>query len=139
MQMYADTGRYPFYDNGQGQLERVGNVDATHLTSNDACNGAAPQAMSCDTTAPVTGGNWGNFSVLKVDSLAGHLIDNDPNYATTGPRAWRGPYLQAVPPTDPWGRSYLVNIGNAPPPLGPGPDQPWVVVLSAGPDSIINT
>lgn len=137
-QMYKDTGRWPFYDNGQGKLSRTGNVDATHLTSNNNCNSATPQAMSCDDTAPVTGANWGDFSILKVDSLAGQLIENDPGYATTGPRAWKGPYLDRIPQQDPWGRSYLVNIGNADP-AAEGPSQPWVVVLSAGPDGIVNT
>ncbi len=136
--MYADTSRWPFYDDGQGQKNRIGNVDATHLTSNPACNSATPQAMSCDTTAPTSGANWGNFSVLKVDSLAGQLMDNDPGYLTTGPRAWRGPYVEAVPPLDPWGRSYLVNIGNADP-AAEGPGQPWVVALSAGPNGIIES
>jgi hypothetical protein len=43
-----------------------------------------------------------------------------------------------IPPTDPWGRSFLVNIANADP-QEEGPTQKWVIVISAGPDGEIDT
>src|SRR5437773_8445555 len=54
-QMYKDTGRWPFYKVGTGPLTIAPATDAATLTSNPACNAAAPAAMACDTTAPVTG------------------------------------------------------------------------------------
>jgi len=113
-QMYKDTGRWAFYAAGDERPLAFASVDANILTSNNACNGA-PAAGSCDTTAPVTGSNWGTFSAIKFQSLASQLIDNDPVYSTSGGRAWKGPYLDAIPGLDPWGRSYLVNIGAADP------------------------
>ena len=138
-QMYKDTGRWAFYDNGVGKLTYTSGTDTAILTSNNLCNSATPQAMSCNTTAPVTGGSWGDFSTVKADSLAGQLIENDPAYSTARPRAWSGPYLEAIPALDPWGRSYLVNIGNADPDAEGSTTQKWVVVISAGPDGNIDT
>ena len=135
-QMYKDTGRWAFYKVGTSKLTYTSGTDAAILTSNTACGNAV--AMSCDTTAPVTGGNWGDFSALKASSLSGQLILNTPAYTTTGGRAWKGPYVDAIPALDPWGRSYLVNILNADPDAE-GNTQKWVIVLSAGPDGNVDT
>jgi len=140
-QMYKDTGRWPFYKVGTGALTIAAATDAATLTSNPACSGAAPAAMSCDTTAPVTGTGWGNFSTVLTSGLATQLITNGITtpYTTSGPRAWKGPYLDAIPATDPWGRSYLVNIANADPNIEGSTTQKWVIVISAGPDGNIDT
>jgi len=138
-QMYKDTGRWAFYKTGTGAISRNSTDDAAILTSSAGCNAAAPAAMACDTTAPVTGTGWGDFSTVKAHSLASQLIENDPAYSASGSRAWKGPYLDAVPALDPWGRSYLVNIGNANPNEEGPTTQKWVVVISAGPDGNIDT
>ena len=136
-QMYKDTGRWPFYKVGTSKLTFTAADDAAVLTSNTACSGV-PAAMSCDTTAPVTGTGWGVFSTVLAASLSSQLILNTPAYSTSGGRPWKGPYLDAIPLLDPWARSYLVNIGNANPDTE-GSTQKWVVVISAGPDGNIDT
>ena len=136
-QMYKDTGRFPFYKVGTSKLTLTAGTDALVLTSNDACNFAATAA--CDTTKPDDATSlWATPLGGKTDSLAKQLILNTPAYATTGNRAWKGPYLDRIPALDPWARSYLVNIGNADP-NAEGSAQKWVVVLSAGPNGILET
>lgn len=140
-QFYKDTGRYPFYKVGTGKLPYTAATDAAILSSNILCVGTAGSA---DTTAPVDGGSWGVGAAL-CDSLTNQLIANTPMsgatpagtaYATTGPRAWKGPYLERVPATDPWNRSYVVNIDNA----DPSDTTPEAVyVLSAGANGTIET
>ena len=140
-QMYKDTGRWPFYKVGTGPLTYAAATDAAILTSNHTgCSSAAPVAMSCDTTAPVTGTGWGSFSTSLVSSLTNQLIANGITtaYSTSGGRAWKGPYLDAIPALDPWGRSYVVNIANADPNTE-GSGQLWVIVASAGPDGNLDT
>jgi hypothetical protein len=65
---------------------------------------------------------------------------NEPanGYRTKGGRAWDGPYLHRIPEVDSWGRSFLINIGNADP-NAEGVAQRWVVVISAGPDGELDT
>ena len=136
-QMYKDTGRWAFYASGTGKLTYTTGTDAAILTSNTGCTGA-PAVMTCDTTSPITGGAWGSFATQKATSLTSQLISNTPAYLTSGGRAWKGPYLDAIPALDPWGRSYLVNILNADPDAE-GSTQKWVIVLSAGPDGNVDT
>ncbi|MBI3400881.1 MAG: prepilin-type N-terminal cleavage/methylation domain-containing protein [Acidobacteria bacterium] len=142
-QMYKDTGRWPFYKVGTGKLTYTSGTDAALLTSNTACAGAAG---TCDTTAPndsTSGAKWALSSL--ADNLANQLILNTPfsgatgtPYTNTGPRPWRGPYLDRIPSLDPWARSYLVNIANADP-NAEGPTQKWVIVISAGPNGNLET
>ena len=145
-QMYKDTGRWPFYKNGVGKLAYTGGTDAAVLTSNTACSGAA---ASCDTTAPEVGSSgWtiGGAATAKADSLTNQLISNAPfngnsgtAYTTTGGRAWKGSYLDRIPALDPWARSYAVNIANADPTAEGSATQNWVVVISAGPNGLLET
>ncbi|MBI3400883.1 MAG: prepilin-type N-terminal cleavage/methylation domain-containing protein [Acidobacteria bacterium] len=145
-QMYKDTGRWAFYNNGTGKLPYTSGTDASLLTSNGACTGASA-AGTCDTTVPVdtsTGSTWALASG-KADSLADQLILNTPftgatgtAYSASGGRAWRGPYLDRIPALDPWARSYLVSIGNADP-TTEGTNQKWVIVISAGPNGNLET
>lgn len=137
--MYMDTGRWPFYEDGTGSLGYAHGTDYAVLTSNPACTGAAA-AITCDTTVPdddTTLDSW-DLDTDLTDGLTHHLITNTPAYATTGYRAWNGPYLHKIPALDPWGRSFLVNIANAAP-QDEGPNQRWVGVISAGPDGELET
>jgi type II secretory pathway pseudopilin PulG len=75
-----------------------------------------------------------------VDTLENQLVVNNPGYATrsAGPDAgWRGPYLVAETPPDPWGNRYSVNVGAARR-AGSSPARA-VWALSAGPNGIIET
>ncbi len=137
-QMYTHTGRYAFYQaaRGAGALAYVADTDAALLSSNDACDTGDTDLATCDNTAPAVGASTGWAATGKADSLTNQLIENTPAYATTGPRRWRGPYLDAIPALDPWGRSYLVNISKA----DPNDSTPEAVfVLSAGANGIIET
>jgi prepilin-type N-terminal cleavage/methylation domain-containing protein len=141
-QMYKDTGRWPFYEDGTGRLAYTAGTDYALLTSNPLCTGATP-AFNCDGTVPEDAttlpavDSW-DLTTGLTDTLAHHLIMNTPEYATTGHKAWKGPYLSRIPPTDPWGRSFLVNVANADP-REQGPTQKWVIVISAGPDGELDT
>lgn len=139
--MHADTSRWPFYKIGTGPVAFTPAHDAFILTSNDACDMNDADIGVCDPNVPPDDNGqtvqW-NTSGVKADSLTNQLIKGSGGtaYATTGPRAWRGPYLRAVPQVDAWGRSYIVNIINA----DPADATPsWVVVLSAGANGIIET
>jgi prepilin-type N-terminal cleavage/methylation domain-containing protein len=135
--MYADTGRWPFYASGTGKIAYAAATDAAILSSNGACvNAAAATLASCDDAEPEVGTS-GYVATALADSLARQLITNTGvAYLTSGPRAWKGPYLEAIPALDAWGRSYLVNIDNADP---DDATPEWVVVISAGPDGILDT
>jgi prepilin-type N-terminal cleavage/methylation domain-containing protein len=136
-QMYADTGRYPYFVDGTRATRNHGPTDALFLTSSASCNANPAPTGGCDTTRPTAAGGtgWPDLTSWRVQSLTSQLNENDPAYATTGTTAWRGPYLREVPAVDPWGRSYLVNIINA----NPATPTSWVVVVSAGPDGILQT
>lgn len=65
-----------------------------------------------------------------------HLMANTIGYPRPGPelpqgiRGWQGPYLDRPLGADPWGRRYAVRFGRG---------QAATLVLSAGPDGIVNT
>jgi len=140
--MYKDTGRWPFYADGDGALAHTSGTDAVVLSSNATCS----MGTCTDATLPVDGtsGSWGLGGV--IDNIANQIITNTPmgstdaekNYNETGARAWQGPYVDRVPSTDAWGRSYVVNIVNANPAVAAA-SQKWVLVVSAGPDGTLST
>jgi type II secretory pathway pseudopilin PulG len=78
---------------------------------------------------------WGQ-SGSGVGALNDHLIVNGVGYATQdsnlpkGTRGWSGPYLDRPLGADPWGHRYAVRFGHG---------KAATVVLSAGPDGVINT
>lgn len=146
--MYKDTGRWPFYYDGKGDLVYTDGTDAQILTSNAACNGGA--AATCDVNIPddATAGDTWDLATAVADNLTNHLIRNRPfnlaggadnDYRMTGKRAWKGPYLDRMPDVDPWGRSYVVNIANADPADEGAETQLWVLVISAGPNGQLET
>lgn len=76
-----------------------------------------------------------------IDRVDHYLIDNAPagNPANAWPAptgldsgGWRGAYLRTAPVADPWGHRYALNVGY----LNSRND---VVVISAGPDGVIET
>ena len=140
-QMYKDTGRWPFYRVGTSALT-PGASDAAFLTSNTGIDtSAAFPALSTDTLAPLaaSGGVTGWTTTGKTDTLENQLIKNNPSYTITGGRAWKGPYVDKIPIVDPWGKAYLVNIGNANPAQETPGTQKWTIVISAGPNGVLDT
>jgi type II secretory pathway pseudopilin PulG len=79
--------------------------------------------------------NWAASS-SSVGSLNEHLMSNAIGYAVQGsnlPRGikgWSGPYIDRPLGADPWGHRYAVRLGQG---------KVATLVLSAGPDGVINT
>ncbi len=128
--LIRDTGKYPgsMMPAGKTFLCGPGNIAAVGTTS------WAASATPCTT---------GTGVFASPNSLANHLVANDPNeaggagaagdYATTGNFRWKGPYAQSVN-TDPWGNAYEINVST----LVSGDTTPtWVI--SAGPDGTFQT
>jgi hypothetical protein len=93
-------------------------------------DGTLPQDSGPSTlrwTAPLDEGG--------TQSLAAHLLDNAAGYPVDGryPRRWRGPYQDGLS-ADPWGSRYAINVGGF-----EGPAGQTIVVLSAGPNRIVET
>jgi prepilin-type N-terminal cleavage/methylation domain-containing protein len=119
---YKDLGKFP-------NLTLTPATDVILVGS-----GAIPTATANGTTL------WASdpTSAANADLFTYHLTQNKPkNVATTvypsvGEFIWRGPY-QGTFPADPWGNRYAANLGAA------TNSTYSVVVLSAGPDGIVQT
>ena len=159
LKLTRDVGHFPLYKDGTKTtgdpdfdlLVSAGNdpIDGTGKWFTTGGSGEFPgQGQGNQGQFPGQGqGNQGQFpgqgpgGSTKTDGLENHLVKNSPGgttdkrYATAGPRAWRGPYLERVA-QDPWGNRYLVNIKNADP-TDTSPNVVWV--LSAGPNGKIET
>lgn len=154
-----DVGHFPFYKDGSkttgdadfSLLRGPGNdpADTTAKWLTTGGSGGFPgQGQGVQGGFPgqgqgVQGGfpGQGGGTSVQADSLENHLVKNSPGgttdkpYPVTGPRTWRGPYVESII-EDPWGHRYLVNIKNA----HPGDATPKTVwVLSAGPNGAIET
>lgn len=73
---------------------------------------------------------------VRARRLDGYLIDNTiacPVRGGSSRTGWRGPYLNRLD-SDPWGNRYAVNVGVLERRAGSA-----VVVLSAGPDEVVDT
>lgn len=76
-----------------------------------------------------------------VDFFERHLVTNNPGgnpanaYPTDIQNPWRGPYFAGPVDADPWGNRYACNTRW----IKDIPKSNDVVVLSAGPDEIVNT
>lgn len=104
----------------------------------DCLYSASGVAFSADEDS-TTGDSWANCWGSDRDTIENHLISNTPGgtgtkaYKTTGKNKWEGPYLPSINP-DPWGKPYLVNIGQMDPTQS---KAAWV--LSAGANGTIET
>ena len=130
--LYKDTGRWPIKATGTSNAAFDATADPSILTSNAGCTSASTVTV-CDTNAPGVGSTAWSYAT-RGDSLVRHLVTNAAAYATTGNKAWKGPYVDNISTSDPWGRSYVVNIRGAAP-----ANDDMVVVVSAGPDGILQT
>lgn len=130
LEFYRDTGTWPMWEDGT----KTGPNDRSvkFLVSS---NGDLPDVGTTkyDFTAKPAKGK-GAGPPPPTDTLLNQLIDNGPGYPVTGPKRWRGPYLRGDP-SDPWGKKYVLNVET----LKPGVTTKDVVVLSAGPDGVIQT
>lgn len=127
---YADNGFFPrTQDTVDG---RPGSTLLGALVSD------APLPDTSEAAEPWTGS--------RFDLVTAHLVRNERGYAgrvASGGRGWAGPYVSAVPGSDPWGYAYLVNVFY----LDPrnivqevdGTSLGAVWVLSAGPNGVIET
>ena len=125
------TAFTPFTSNGT----TTGSVTVETIVSDgdisrDTCSGtscASWQALVTNNTATGT-----------VDFIERQLVTNTPEggatgYATGSP-GWRGAYLNAPIDPDPWGNRYAVNVK-----FLRTDTTKDVIVLSAGPDEVIDT
>jgi prepilin-type N-terminal cleavage/methylation domain-containing protein len=139
--MYADTGRWPFYADGDGATAYTDGTDAAYLTSGTcAIQTAETDTLGeCDGSLTYAVAATGWTAASKADGLVRHLVTNSGgtgNYIATStfPRAWKGPYTDAIPSVDAWGNPYIVNIGGAASSVDDA-----VLVVSAGPNGIVET
>ena len=99
------------------------------------------QLMVSAGDAPVAGsgvdGTWALAPAAgQVGFVNDHLVSNAVGYPVTGSdlpqgiKGWHGPYLDRPLGADPWGHRYAVRFGRG---------ATATVVLSAGPDGVINT
>jgi prepilin-type N-terminal cleavage/methylation domain-containing protein len=138
--MYADTGRWPFYADGNGQTAYQTGVDADYLVSGTCLlsNTATDTLGECGVSTAMIGSAAGWTAANKADGLTRQLVTNEGastiQYTATStfPRAWKGPYTDAIPAVDAWGNPYVVNIGDA-------AGTQAVFVASAGSNGILET
>lgn len=84
---------------------------------------------------------WAYRTPLDLDN-ADNTFASDASAGFNSEFAWRGPYLTAPLPPDPWGNRYAVNVEFMDPVADSVGSAGWahgVVALSAGPDGEIDT
>jgi prepilin-type N-terminal cleavage/methylation domain-containing protein len=142
--MYTDTGRWPFYADGDGSGAYTAGTDAALLTSNAVC----VDGECTDATLPEddTAGDAWALGSSTIDNIANQLVTNTPfgstdankDYLTAGNKAWKGPYVTQLPTVDPWQNSLIVSVRNLNPAVAFG-SLKWTVVISSGPNGRLET
>jgi type II secretory pathway pseudopilin PulG len=123
-----DTGRFPIYST-------FANANAD-ITAADllVTGGTAPSTSgAADWTGVTTTVNLAEF--LNFNKLSVGLGTIAFGSQNLGSVAFRGPYLENVIQSDPWGNRYTVTARH----LRRTAQSSWAFVLSAGPDSTIST
>jgi len=117
------------------------------FTTNGANTGPAVYMLVSDGDIPRELGPAGDarwqdpVNNSTIDFFERHLITNNPGgssanaYPTTIQNPWRGAYLRGPVDSDPWGNRYASNVRW----IKDAPKANDVVVMSAGPDEVINT
>lgn len=138
-----DTQDYPMR-NGSAQTPSVRFAKTLLFSTDDAGIVLQPAGAAAfggtDAATTVTG---------SQDTFTPHFYENGPTavasdnfYTGLGDVAWKGPYL-TVKKLDPWGTSYVLYLGPVQAAAGVTPCTAIctgnVIVLSAGPDRILNT
>ena len=119
-----------------------GDIPRQNSLSNDD-NGATAGALMRwdDVVGDLDDTNNDVDGTITVDFLESHLVTNAilggvASYGLGGGNAWRGAYMNAPLDPDPWGNRYMVNAKFLDAPSTTSND---VIVLSAGPDEVIDT
>ena len=135
---YVDTGVWPARLGATDNHFNVLRSGPTNYTTTD------PDFVDDSGVKPT----WDNMTT--VDHLENHLVVDNPggtlgattpsgdyrDGAGTGPKAdWKGPYIERMRRTDPWGRNYLVYVEGMH--TGHALKAGWV--LSAGPNLRVDT
>ena len=139
---YKDVGKWPV-TNANGP---TGNGIQRVISSNTVATGTG-------TGAGTGAANWGAYGTTK--DLGDYLYFNNPDddssdtgngadqnnqdWPTSGPTAWRGPYLDEYYISDPWGNAYVINSHYFPGGSYTGTVRHRVFVLSAGPNGVWET
>jgi prepilin-type N-terminal cleavage/methylation domain-containing protein len=123
-----DTGRFPIYSTFANA-----NADSTAadllVTGGAAPNTAgAPDWTGINSTVDLA-------EFLNVNKLSAGMGTGASGSQNLGSVAFRGPYLDNVIQSDPWGNRYTVTARH----LRRTAQASWAFVLSAGPDSTIST
>ena len=128
-QFYKDNGCYPARYQSNNNLLSV-------LCTGRAIPGANPWAAAHPFAT------W-SMAACSGDVMDNHLRTNTPQgearnaYPITAAARWRGPYLSAPAPLDPWGRPYVVNVISSW--SGSATQYKRLYLLSAGPNGTIDT
>lgn len=170
---YQDNGFFPFYVDGQrtGPTDDsygfLVSENGTYPTDSTSGVGSSGWDVPVSATPWTTSGYFGDRPDYSSGAhghatIEGHLVRNilgdptasivakyllrgDLRYTGDSQRGWHGPYVTALPKTDPWGDKYLINIRNLklnslPIDAVTGTRQKLAVaVISAGPNRNIDT
>ncbi len=137
---YKDVGCWPYTNNTTNNRPSGNEVDRV-ISSSAVAAGVGPDAAS-------GADRWGSYMVAKP--LGDYLYYNNPDdnssadgananeanqdWPTSGPGAWRGPYIDRYTINDPWGHAYVINARFFPGGIYTGTVRHKVFVLSAGPN-----
>lgn len=127
---FKDTGQFPAY---KGATAKFYQVLRSGLQTG-VLGAAGRDPVDAET-------KWGAF---ETDTLQNHLIKDDPGGAAADSGYldasinWKGPYVESLNKTDPWGNNYLVYIKAFWfPSTGLNKTYGWII--SAGPNAILET
>ncbi len=137
---YKDVGCWPYTD-ASADNRPSGNALARVISSNTVASSVGPGAV-------LGAINWANRAEAKQlgDYLYYNNADDDTgadgananeanqDWPTSGPGAWRGPYIDRYTINDPWGHAYVINARFFPGSIYTGTVRHKVFVLSAGPN-----
>jgi len=127
--LLRDTGDYPMRGaTGNGFAARFAET-LLLSTDKDGTTKVEPEGI---TSAMGT--------ITSIGTFEPHFYTNT-LYSSTGDQIWRGPYLSSRK-LDPWGNSYLIfleGIRDAADPSGTGSSTENLLILSAGPNGVIET
>ncbi len=135
---HKDVGAWP-YTNATANNRPSGNEVARVVSSSAVAPDAGPNAAPGAT-------NWASYGVTKQlgDYLYYNNADADigangantvnEDWPTSGPGAWRGPYIDRYTLNDPWGHAYVINARFFPGGSYNGTVRHKVFVLSPGPN-----
>ena len=132
---YQDTSHWPLFRSGNATgpndafFNNLASQNGTYPT--DQTVGSTWDIPASPTTYASAASSFGHELIADDDTVEGHLVANqisrtstDGGITFTGTeeyprrgtivgdpqRGWSGPYIIALPLTDPWGNKYLINV-----------------------------